>query len=40
MIVSGKLSRVGWWVKVGFAELYYYYPRGILSRVDSHGKGW
>jgi hypothetical protein len=25
MIVSGKLSRVEWWVKVGFAELYYYY---------------
>jgi hypothetical protein len=43
MIVSGKLSRVEWWVKVGFAELCYYYPREYYpgwTRMERAGRPW
>lgn len=43
--MSGKLSRVEWWVKVGFAELYYYYyyPREYYpgwTRMERGGRPW
>jgi hypothetical protein len=44
MIVSGKLTRVEWWVKVGFAELYYYYyPREYYpgwTRLERGRRPW